>query len=183
MDESQNQNVATNEVSISPVEIHAIIQEERNGDMSLKPEARERIKDEIARYIAKRGYVDISSIARLLKTNFQTARALITEVIEQWREEDADFMTSHKRWLQNMMTQLDDNPDIFDEKMITLIELKTSLANQIMRISRLERGELSAGDMDEFINFKVVWSKTLKPKTRKLIEEHLSKADDKKEQP
>ena len=144
--------------------ITGIKPEDRNGDGSLLPEARERALSEIESYIKRLGYVNISDLSRRLGLARQHTKAIVLEVINQWREDGVDPILIRIKWYEELLQELDDHPETFTPEYIGMLGLKSGIMDKIETLSRFEYpGSSTRLVQNNLINLNL-WGE-IKPKT------------------
>ena len=115
--------------------ITPIKNEDRNGDLTLTKEAEERKIREIEKYLEKTGYANVSKIAEQLNVQWETAKRLVGLVIDNWKKDNIDARIIQKRWYQNIITELVENPEKFDKRPKSQVKLRAWLFGKINKLS------------------------------------------------
>jgi hypothetical protein len=138
------------------------------------PEVREDIKKQISRYITACGCVRILKIAEALDVNYLTARELVNEVLDKWKENDIEPINAQIKWVEEQLEIIESKKDtktITDNEGKSTIQLgmpyaeyislKTTLMKQLNDLRMLADG--SSADKNEVLAFHLFGK--IKPKT------------------
>ena len=137
--------------------------EEKNGSGHLLPDVRDRVMGEIENFIKSKGYVNYRFLSEKLGLNKLTVRNLVSEVVENWRNEDTSKTEFQMKWFEGLLEEIEEHPENFDSKRITLIALKTGIIDKINGLKKLLTPGIPISMIKEEVNFNVFWP--LKPRT------------------
>src|SRR3989339_975520 len=118
-------------------ELSVINSEDRTSDGNLLPHARERAFGFIQKHIRRTGQLNISNIASKLCVSRQTAKKLIYEVMEEWRDEIEDQTLAQMKWHEFIAEEIDKHPEKFGKDEIKIIKLKSTFLGKINSLQRL----------------------------------------------
>ena len=147
--------------------------EEKDGSGHLLPDVRDRVLGEIENFIKSKGYVNYRFLSEKLGLNKLTVRNLVSEAVENWRNEDTNKTEFQIKWFEGLLEEIEEHPENFDSKRITLIALKTGIIDKINGLKKLLTSGIPISMNKEEISFNVFYplkSKTLEALTKRKLE-------------
>ena len=141
--------------------------EERDDGGRLLPEVRERVMGEIENYIKDTGHINYSFLSEKLGLTKLTIRSIVSEITEEWKKYNSFDVELEIRWLQNLLVEVEEQPEEFDSKKIALIAFKVGIYDKINGLKRLMTSDNSVSFIKEEINFNIF--NQVKPKTLELL--------------
>ena len=144
--------------------------EDRKENGQLKDEVRERIKDEIEKYILYYQQLNISEISRQLKMKWSNVKDIVEEILKNWDEENKVQKTVQSKWYRSLLQEFEEHPENFEDlRKMKLISFKDFV---LRRINELEGKNSTMGLIEEgadILFFKLFGK--LSAKTIKMAEE------------
>ena len=141
--------------------------EERDDGGRLLPEVRERVMREIENHIRDTGHINYSFLSEKLGLTKLTIRSMVSEITEEWKKYNSFDVELEIRWLQNLLVEIEEQPEKFDSKKIALIAFKIGIYDKINGLKRLMTSDNSVSFIKEEINFNIF--NQVKPKTLELL--------------
>ena len=117
--------------NITKPELSLIKSEERTPDGNLLPETRERVCITIQNYLRQSGYLNVSEISAGIGLSRQTTKKLVDEIISKWRSELENQTIIQIKWHQEVIKDIDENPNTFSKEKIALVKLKSSFLSKV----------------------------------------------------
>ena len=152
------------------INVEKVKKEERDSNGSLNKEGRYRITEDIKKIILHYGSVNYTKISYLLGIRRETAKKLVKEVIDEWKEEFNDRVIVQAKFFENIATERLDHPEVFtEEKKIEISEV-ASLLNRANFFSGMINNKLSKQEEEDLFSFIKAWS-TIGSRTKKILEE------------
>jgi hypothetical protein len=154
---------------LEPISLSPVTSDMREAEgKALLPEAREKILIELERYLSSVPLIIISDVAKALGVTRDTAKGLIKELQERWRNEDLDRIEHQIRFYERVLDTYYKDPKFLTEEKLKQLSIIERLMDKIAFLEKLRKGNInSVNDMQEYVIFH--WG-VLKPKTRKLLE-------------
>lgn len=135
--------------------------EEKDGSGHLLPEVRERVMREINDYIRKTGHVNYSFLSEKLGLNKLTVRSIVSDLTEEWRIGDQFSIQLEIAWLENLMREIEEHPDDFTPKRISLITFKIGIFDKIHNLKNLTSPGFKVPELIDYHIFGQLKPKTL----------------------
>jgi hypothetical protein len=149
-----------------------IVSSEKDGSGKLLPGVKEKIKEGIAAYISYCGCINVRRISRALCVNYTTAKEIIDEVVDEWRESDIDQIHAQIAWVEDQLEQIEVEKKKPSPVMSysEYINLKTTLMNQLNDLRKLANPG-SDNDNEEMVAFHLFGK--VKKKTADAMQERI----------
>lgn len=146
---------------------------DRNGDLTLKPDIRKRVLEEIGEYIQAVGFVNVSLIARQLGLSKPATKDLVNEVIAEWVDNESNQLAAQVRWYEQKLEHAARDPEHFGLRTESLkIEFTRNMFNEMNKLRILQFGlETKMGtrmNPNEAISY--IDRSSVKPRTVKMLE-------------
>lgn len=117
--------------NITKQELSLVKTEERTPDGNLLPETRERVYRSIQKYLCQAGYLNVTEISARLGLSRQTTKKFVDEILSKWRAEQENQTIIQLKWNQEIIKDIDKNPETFSKEKIARIKLKSSLLSRV----------------------------------------------------
>jgi predicted transcriptional regulator len=150
------------------MELTIVRDEDRLDDQTLKPEVRERVKREIAEYMAKMGSVNTMDIAKKINLSYNTTRKYINEITDEWIDEESNQIIVQIRWLERALYRVEMEPaeyGIPNER--EKIRFKLELLNEMNRLRSILFVIRSRWMSEDAMNMKLFGE--IRPRTKALL--------------
>ncbi len=117
--------------NITKQELSLVKTEERTSDGNLLPETQERVYHSIQKYLRQAGYLNVTEISTQLGLSRQTTKKFVDEILSKWRADQENQIIIQLKWNQEIIKDIDKNPETFSKEKIALIKLKSSLLSRV----------------------------------------------------